>query len=54
MHLDSELFDVNNDGFSDLLVGFGHGSASSKLFINNNGKFTEDNMIEIGFLTVTN
>ncbi len=47
MHLDSELFDVNNDGFSDLLVGFGHGSASSKLFINNNGKFTEDNMIEM-------
>ena len=38
---------MNNDGFSDLLVGFGHGSASSKLFINNNGKFTEDNMIEM-------
>ncbi len=47
MHLDSALFDANNDGFSDLLIGFGHGSASSKLFINNNGKFTEDNMIEM-------
>jgi len=46
-HLDSALFDANNDGYNDLLVGFGHGSASSKLFINNNGNFTEDNMIEM-------
>jgi len=46
-HLDSALFDANNDGYNDLLVGFGHGSASSKLFINNDGNFTEDNMIEM-------
>ena len=44
LHLDSDLVDVNNDGFDDLLVGFGHGSASSKLFINEKGKFTENNI----------
>ena len=47
LHLDSDLVDVNNDGFDDLLVGFGHGSASSKLFINEKGKFTENNMISM-------
>ena len=47
LHLDSDLVDVNNDGFDDLLVGFGHGSASSKLFINDKGKFTDSNMISM-------
>ena len=50
--LDAELIDVNNDGYDDLLVGFGGGSistgsASSLIFINDNGKFTEDNYIKM-------
>ena len=47
MHLDSELFDANNDGFDDLLIGFGHGSASSKLFINDQGNFSETKIIKM-------
>jgi len=37
--LDLHLADVNADGFSDLIAGFGHGSAYSLLFMNNNGTF---------------
>ena len=47
LHLDSELFDANNDGFDDLLIGFGHGSASSKLFINDQGNFSETKIIKM-------
>jgi Ca2+-binding RTX toxin-like protein len=45
--LDSDLIDVNNDGYDDLIVGFGHGSASSLIFINDEGKFTENNIIKM-------
>lgn len=37
--LDLHLADVNADSFADLIAGFGHGSAYSLLFINNNGSF---------------
>ena len=30
--LDSDLIDINNDGYDDLVVGFGHGSASRCMF----------------------
>ncbi len=36
--LDSELIDINNDGYDDLLAGFGHGSATSLIFVNDEGK----------------
>ena len=45
--LDAALVDVNKDGFDDLIVGFGHGSAASLIFINDEGKFTEANRISL-------
>ena len=45
--LDSALVDVNNDGFADLIAGFGHGGASSLIFINSDGKFDSNNYIAI-------
>ena len=45
--LDVALVDVNNDGFDDLIAGFGHGSTASVIFINDEGKFTEGNRISL-------
>ena len=45
--LDAALVDVNSDGFDDLIVGFGHGSSSSLIFINDEGKFNENNRISL-------
>ncbi len=45
--LDAALVDVNNDGFSDLIAGFGHGDGSSLIFINSDGKFDSNNYIAI-------
>ena len=45
--LDAALVDVNNDGFDDLIAGFGTGNSGSLIFINSNGKFDENNYINI-------
>ena len=45
--LDAALVDVNNDGFDDLIAGFGAGNSGSLIFINSNGKFDENNYINI-------
>ena len=50
--LDIHLIDINNDGYDDLLAGFGGGSAapgsaSTLIFINDKGKFTEDNYVKM-------
>jgi len=40
--LDAALVDVNNDGYHDLIGGYG-GNVSSPIFINNEGSFNENN-----------
>ena len=45
--LDAALVDINNDGFDDFIAGFGSGSASSLIFINDNGQFSEDSKIAL-------
>jgi hypothetical protein len=45
--LDATLVDVNSDGFDDLIIGFGHGSTESLIFINDKGKFSENNRISL-------
>jgi len=45
--LDAALVDINNDGFDDLIAGFGSGSVSSLIFINDNGQFSEDSKIAL-------
>ena len=45
--LDAALVDVNNDGFDDLIAGFGHGDQSSLIYINKDGKFDKDSYIKI-------
>ncbi len=45
--LDTALVDINNDGFDDLIAGFGSGSVSSLIFINDNGQFSEDSKIAL-------
>ena len=46
--LDSALVDINNDGFNDLIAGFGHGDNSvSKIYINNEGEFSENIFINL-------
>lgn len=45
--LDAALVDVNNDGFADLVAGYGHGGASSLIFMNSDGKFDSNNYISI-------
>jgi len=50
--LDAHLIDINNDGYDDLLAGFGGGSidpgsASTVIFINDEGKFTENNRVDM-------
>ena len=45
--LSINLSDVNGDGYDDLITGHGHGSTSSKVFINNNGVFSEDSMTNL-------
>ena len=38
--IDQLLVDVNNDGYDDLIVGWGGGATSSYAFINNDGSFS--------------
>ena len=47
--LDSALVDVNNDGFDDLIAGYGHGKASlsSRIYLNNDGEFDESTYIDL-------
>ena len=45
--LDATLVDVNSDGFDDLIIGFGHGSTESLIFINDKGEFSENNRISL-------
>ena len=45
--LDAALVDINNDGFDDFIAGFGSGSVSSLIFINDNGQFSEDSKIAL-------
>jgi hypothetical protein len=44
MLLDLHLNDFNNDGFDDLIVGWGHGSLSSSIYFNDGGKFSTENV----------
>ena len=46
--LDSHLADFDGDGFDDLLLGWGHGTALSRIFFNDkNGKYDLDNSIAL-------
>jgi hypothetical protein len=45
--VDLALVDVNQDGFDDIVAGWGHGSTHSYVFINNNGQFSADNKIAL-------
>ena len=45
--LDSGLVDIDNDGFDDLIAGFGHGEGSSKIYLNNNGNFSKESFIDL-------
>lgn len=45
--IDLHLADVNGDGLADLIVGFGHGSTPSLLFINQSGTFDFGRRIEL-------
>ena len=45
--LDSGLIDIDNDGFDDLIAGFGHGEGSSKIYLNNNGNFSKESFIDL-------
>lgn len=46
--IDLHLTDINNDGLDDLVVGWGHGSTRSYVFINQgDGQFSEDEKIAL-------
>ena len=45
--IDLGLTDINNDGFEDIIAGYGHGDTSSKIFLNNSGEFNKDIYIDI-------
>ena len=46
--IDSHLADFNGDGFDDLLLGWGHGTAYSRIFHNNQkGSFDQSNSITL-------
>ena len=46
--IDSHLADFNGDGFDDLLLGWGHGTAYSRIFYNNQqGNFDQSNSIAL-------
>ena len=45
--IDLGFIDINNDGFDDIIAGYGHGDTSSKIFISNNGEFNKDSYIDI-------
>ena len=45
--IDAALADINGDQYADLIAGFGHGSTSSLVFINNNGSFNKDSYISL-------
>jgi hypothetical protein len=45
--LDLHIVDINNDGFGDLIAGWGHGSTLSSIYINNGGSFSNTNSIDI-------
>ena len=44
---DLHLADINNDGFDDLIAGWGHGTTSSYIFLNDAGLFSESNIIAL-------
>ena len=44
---DLHLADINNDGFDDLIAGWGHGATSSYIFLNDAGLFSESNIIAL-------
>ena len=44
---DASVVDVNDDGYHDLIAGFGYADAPSMIFINNEGEFSEDNKIDL-------
>ena len=44
---DAGLADVNNDGYDDLIVGFGYADAPTMIFINNKGLFSSENKIDL-------
>jgi len=43
--IDLSAADVNGDSLDDLVVGWGHGSAESVVFLSNDGVFSEENQI---------
>lgn len=45
--LDLHITDVTNNGFGDLVVGWGHGSTNSHIFFNNLGDFSSNNKAEL-------
>ncbi len=45
--IDLHLVDVNGDGYDDLIAGWGNGSTSSYVFINNRGTFSVANKIAL-------
>ena len=45
--VDLSVFDVNGDGFDDIIAGWGHGSTSSYVFLNNNGVFSADHKVAL-------
>ena len=45
--IDLGLVDINNDGFDDIVAGYGHGDTLSKIFINNEGDFNKNAFIDI-------
>jgi len=46
--LDSHLADFNGDGYDDLLLGWGHGTTVSRIFLNDtNGNFDQINSIAL-------
>lgn len=46
--IDLHLADINNDGLDDLVVGWGHGSTDSYVFINQgDGQFSEDEKVAL-------
>ena len=45
--IDLGLTDINNDGFDDIVAGYGHGDTSSKIFLNNDGEFNRDIYLDI-------
>lgn len=45
--IDLHFVDINEDGFDDLVAGWGHGSTNSKVFLNGGGTFDALRVIDI-------